>query len=102
MLGERESGTAHLEEAVVAYGAAHEERTRDRVPLQWARSTGNQGVALMLVAQRFRDTAKAAQAVQQIDVALVTARDGGDEFAAVYYEEQLAKAQELFDTTASR
>ena len=29
-LGERESGTARLEEAVAAYGAALEERTRDR------------------------------------------------------------------------
>ena len=29
MLGERESGTARLEEAVAAYWAALEERTRD-------------------------------------------------------------------------
>ena len=35
-LGERESGTARLEEAVAAYRAALEERTRDRVPLDWA------------------------------------------------------------------
>ena len=36
-LGERESGTAQLEEAVAAYRAAlKEERTRERVPLQWA------------------------------------------------------------------
>ena len=32
-LGERESGTARLEEAVAAYRAALKERTRDRVPL---------------------------------------------------------------------
>jgi Tetratricopeptide repeat len=35
-LGERESGTARLEEAVAAYRAALEENTRDRVPLDWA------------------------------------------------------------------
>jgi tetratricopeptide (TPR) repeat protein len=33
-LGERESGTKHLEEAVAAYGAALEEWTRERVPLE--------------------------------------------------------------------
>jgi hypothetical protein len=30
----------------------HEERTRDRAPLDWAMSTGNQGVVLMLLAER--------------------------------------------------
>ena len=35
-LGERESGTARLEEAVKAYQAALEEWRRDRVPLDWA------------------------------------------------------------------
>ena len=45
-LGERESGTARLEEAVAAYRAALEEWTRERVPLDWAMATGDQGVAL--------------------------------------------------------
>jgi len=36
--GERESGTARLEQAVTAYRAALEEHTRERVPLQWAMS----------------------------------------------------------------
>jgi hypothetical protein len=44
-LGERESGTARLEEAVAAFRAALEERTRERVPLDWATSTGSQGEA---------------------------------------------------------
>ena len=35
-LGERESGTARLEQAVEAYRAALEEHTRERVPLDWA------------------------------------------------------------------
>jgi hypothetical protein len=40
-LGERESGTARLEEAVRAYRAALEEWTRERVPLDWARTQNN-------------------------------------------------------------
>ena len=42
-LGERESGTARLEEAVVAYRAALEEKTRERVPLDWAMTQNNLG-----------------------------------------------------------
>ena len=45
-LGERESGTARLEEAVAAYRAALEERTRERVPLEWATTQNNLGNAL--------------------------------------------------------
>ena len=45
-LGERESGTARLEEAVTAYRAALAERTRDRAPLQWAMTQNNLGSAL--------------------------------------------------------
>ena len=45
-LGERESGTARLEEAVAAYRAALTERTRERVPLDWAMTQNNLGNAL--------------------------------------------------------
>ena len=40
-LGERESGTAHLDEAVAAYRAALEERTRERVPGPRGEQEGN-------------------------------------------------------------
>jgi hypothetical protein len=43
---ERERGRARLEEAVAAYRAALEERTRERVPLDWAMTQNNLGVAL--------------------------------------------------------
>ena len=43
MLGERESGTARLEEAVAAYREALMERTRDEVPLEWAETQNNLG-----------------------------------------------------------
>jgi hypothetical protein len=39
ILGEREGGTAKLEEAIVAYREALKERTRDRVPLDWGRTS---------------------------------------------------------------
>ena len=42
-LGEREGGTARLEEAVAAYRAALEEQTRERVPLDWAATFGSRG-----------------------------------------------------------
>ena len=42
-------------EAVTAYRDALQERTRARAPLDWAMSTGNQGVALMLLAERRSD-----------------------------------------------
>ena len=45
-LGERESGTAKLEEAVAAYREALKERTRERVPLDWATTQNNLGNAL--------------------------------------------------------
>jgi len=40
-LGERESGTARLDEAVSAYREALKERTRERVPLDWATTQRN-------------------------------------------------------------
>jgi tetratricopeptide (TPR) repeat protein len=51
-LGERESGTARLEEAVTAYRAALEESTRDRVPLDWAMTQMNLGNALLTLGER--------------------------------------------------
>ena len=45
-LGEREDGTARLEEAVAAYRAALEVWTRERVPLDWAMTQNNLGNAL--------------------------------------------------------
>jgi hypothetical protein len=65
-LGERESGTARLQEAVAAYRAALEERVRELVPLQWATSTGNQGVAMMVIANRTNDAALAEVAVRRL------------------------------------
>jgi hypothetical protein len=74
LLGERESGTLRLEEAVAARRAAQDELSRERAPLIWARNFGNQGVALMHLAERRKDFAMAQAAVLQIETALETVR----------------------------
>jgi Tetratricopeptide repeat len=60
-LGEHESGTARLEEAVAAYRAALEEWTRERVPLDWAMTQNNLGTALWRLGERESGTAERGQ-----------------------------------------
>ena len=62
-LGERESGTAKLEEAVAAYREALKEWTRERVPLDWATTQNNLGTALATLGERESGTAKLEEAV---------------------------------------
>ena len=51
-LGERESGTAELEEAIALYREALTEQPRDRVPLDWASTQTNLGNALRTLGER--------------------------------------------------
>ena len=69
-LGERESGTARLEEAVEAYRAALTERTRERVPLDWAGTQNNLGNALASLGERESGTARLEEAVAAYRAAL--------------------------------
>ena len=69
-LGERESGTARLEEAVAAYRAALAEKTRDRVPLEWATTQNNLGNALQTLGERESGTARLEEAVAAFRAAL--------------------------------
>ena len=62
-LGERESGTARLEEAVAAYREALKEWTRERVPLDWAVTQNNLGNALATLGERESGTARLEEAV---------------------------------------
>ena len=62
-LGERESGTARLEEAVTAYREALKECTRECVPLQWAKTQNNLGNALASLGERQSSTARLEEAV---------------------------------------
>ena len=69
-LGERERGTARLEEAVAAYRAALEEYTRERVPLGWATTQMNLGNALTRLGARESGTARLEEAVDAYRAAL--------------------------------
>ena len=69
-LGERESGTARLEEAVEAYRAALTEWTRERVPLDWAGTQNNLGNALGVLGERESGTARLEEAVAAYRAAL--------------------------------
>ena len=52
ILGERESGTDRLEEAVAAYREALKEYTRERAPRNWAMTQNNLGIALGTLGER--------------------------------------------------
>jgi tetratricopeptide (TPR) repeat protein len=69
-LGERESGTVRLEEAVAAYRTALQENTRERVPLEWATTQMNLGNALMTLGGRENSTAQLEEAVAAWDACL--------------------------------
>jgi hypothetical protein len=68
--GSRERGTARLEEAVAAYRAVLEERTRARVPLQWATTQNNLGTALRTLGARESGAARPEEAVAAYRAAL--------------------------------
>jgi tetratricopeptide (TPR) repeat protein len=69
-LGERESGTTSLAQAVDAYRAALEENTRDRVPLEWAKTQMDLGVALKMLGERESGTTSLTRAVAAYRAAL--------------------------------
>ena len=69
-LGERESGTARLDEAAAAYRAALQEWTRDRVPLDWAKTQMNLGNALATLGERESGTGRLEEAVAAWDACL--------------------------------
>jgi tetratricopeptide (TPR) repeat protein len=84
ILGERESGTTRLEQAVVAYRDALRERTRERVPLQWAMTQNNLGNALMRLGERESGTARLEEAVAAYRDAL---KEYNRERAPYYWEQ---------------
>jgi hypothetical protein len=76
VLGGRENGTTHLEEAVTAYRAALEERTHERVPIEWAMTQVNVGTALETLGKRESGTAHLQEAAAALEACLnVTASD---------------------------
>ena len=84
-LGERESGTERLEQAVTAFQAALEERTRERVPLDWALTQNNLGTALQSLGERLQRQDLLTDALQAVRQA-----------QAVYVEAGLSQYDEYF------
>ena len=70
VLGNRETGTRRLEEAVAAYRLALQERTRERVPLDWAWTQMNLGIALAALGQREVGTGRLEELVAAYRLAL--------------------------------
>src|SRR5262249_40881266 len=95
-LGERESRTARLEEAVVALPASLEGFTPERAPAEWVDRLGYQGLALMNLAERTRDAVMAQTALQQIEAAVEVLRADGDVRAAIF-EPRLSDARRIRD-----
>jgi tetratricopeptide (TPR) repeat protein len=70
-LGAREADPARLQSAVAASQSALLERTRDRVPLDWAGTQNNLGNALRDLGSRAGDTATLQSAVAAFENALL-------------------------------
>ncbi len=69
-LGERESGTARLTQAVDAFRNALREHTQERVPLDWAMTQNNLGSALARLGERENGTGRLTEAVDAFQNAL--------------------------------
>jgi tetratricopeptide (TPR) repeat protein len=61
-LGDRESGTTRLEEAVAAYRAALEVYTREAMPTQWATAQNNLAGVLKILGERERNMSRLQEA----------------------------------------
>jgi exonuclease VII small subunit len=100
--GERESGTARLEEAVAVYRNALKEYTRERVPLHWAMTQNNLGGALRTLGERESGTARLEEAIAAYRAAIKVLH----QCEATYYhettQENLAEAEAEVASRKSR
>jgi len=87
-LGERESGTARLAEAVAAFREALQEYTRERAPLDWARTQTNLGNAL--------------GALDELEEAIAAYREALKEFTRARVALQWATTQMNLGNTLAR
>jgi hypothetical protein len=72
------------------------------VPLKWAATTGNEGFAFALIANRINNAAMAETAVQQMQTAIETLRSGGQDRWATKLQAQLNKAESIRDRLKSK
>jgi tetratricopeptide (TPR) repeat protein len=69
-LGERENGTKHIKAAITAFRESLKEWTRDRVPLDWAKTKNNLGAALGRLGEREGGTRLLEEAINEYKAAL--------------------------------
>jgi predicted mannosyl-3-phosphoglycerate phosphatase (HAD superfamily) len=94
-LGERETGTATLKEALAKLEASLEERSREGSPHQWARTQVNIGLTLLTLAKRSGGRKAAAQAIQALEAALDVYRQANAPHEVAPVEKFLAEAHAL-------
>ena len=94
-LGERERGTARLEQAVASFTEALKECTRERVPLDWAAMQNNLGTALATLGERERGTESLEQAVAAFTEALKERTGERVPFAPDMTQKNLGRAIQL-------
>jgi tetratricopeptide (TPR) repeat protein len=75
--GEREGGTARLEEAVAAFREALKEFTQDRLPLRWAATQNNLGNTLGRLVERENETRRLEEAREALELAWRVYREAG-------------------------
>jgi len=94
-LGERETGTARLLEAVDAIGKVLAMPRRDQSPLDRAASLCSMARAMILLADRTDDPAMARQALHQLQEAGQILRDGGHPALADPRADLISRAETL-------
>jgi tetratricopeptide (TPR) repeat protein len=77
-LGEREGGTARLEEAVAAYRSALKEWTRDRASLHWAYLQQGLAKALAVSGLRLKDPLRLKEALVCVHGAVEVYQQAGE------------------------
>jgi len=94
-LGERQSGTERLEEAVAAFREALKEWTRDRVPVQWASTQVNLGIVYIAFFEKTGDAARRDTARSHVEAALEVFRAANASHYIGMAEQQLARIARL-------
>jgi tetratricopeptide (TPR) repeat protein len=94
MQGERESSPARLNDAVAAFHEALQERTRDKVPLDWAITQNNLGNALRALGKLESGTARLEEAAGAYQAALLVLRPAPAEYYTQITERNLQRVQQ--------
>src|SRR5262249_11588728 len=94
-LGERANDTTRLKEAIAAFRQALKERTRERVPLDWAMTQNNFVIALSRLGKRESGTAWLEEAVEALRGAIEVAEKSGATHYMEVFRRNLTEVQAL-------